>query len=185
MKYGKFENVNIQNEKLVYKRQSDNQTVFVALNLTNHDERIGFDTGYNAKLTDVLNDNEVFDVNGYYEISMKPYSARILVVNDGSFKVDFEKAVEIKHFEHPKRSSKVENNQEPVRLEKVYPGIYRHFKGTEYEVLGFATHTENGEKLVIYMENNNPQKVWVRPYDMFCDVVEYNGKKVLRFTPLA
>lgn len=77
------------NEKLVYKRWTNNQTVFVAFNLTDHDEWIDFDTGCNAKLTDVLNDNEVIDVNGYYNLYMKPYSARILVVNDGSFKVDF------------------------------------------------------------------------------------------------
>lgn len=185
LKYGKFENVNIQNEKLVYKRQSNNQTVFVAFNLTNHDDKIGFDTGCNAKLTDVLNNNEVIDVNGYYEISLKPYSARILVVNDGNFKVDFDKTVKTKPFEAPERIVEPEVNKEPARLEKVYPGRYRHFKGTEYEVLGFAKHTESGEKLVIYIENNNPDKVWARPYDIFCDVVEHNGKKVLRFTPLA
>lgn len=90
LKYGKFENVNIMNEKLVYKRFTDNQTVFVAFNLTDRCEKIGFDTGCNAKLTDVLNNNEVFDVNGYYELDMQPYSTRILVVNDGSFKIDFD-----------------------------------------------------------------------------------------------
>lgn len=74
LKYGKFDNVNIMNEKLVYKRFTDNQTVFVAFNLTDHDEKIGFDTGCNAKLTDVLNDNEVIDVNGYFELPIKPYS---------------------------------------------------------------------------------------------------------------
>ena len=89
LKYGDFENINIQNEKLVYRRKTDNQTVFVAFNLTDRVERIGFDTGCNAKLTDVLNGNEVIDVNGYYEIEMQPYQSRILVVNDGSFKVDF------------------------------------------------------------------------------------------------
>ncbi len=90
LKYGDFANVNIMNEKLVYKRWTDNQTVFAAFNLTDRDERIGFDTGTNQMLTDVLNDNEIFDVNGYFELPMKPYSARILVVNDGSFKIRFD-----------------------------------------------------------------------------------------------
>lgn len=96
LKYGKFDNINIMNEKLVYKRFTDNQTVFVAFNLTDHDEKISFDAGCNAKLTDVLNDNEVIDVNGYCELSLKPYSSRILVVNDGSFKVDFNDKSEVK-----------------------------------------------------------------------------------------
>lgn len=83
LKYGNFENVNIMNEKLVYKRWTDNQIVFVAFNLTDRDENVGFNTGLSAKLTDVLNDNEIFDVSGYCEIPMKPYSTRILVANNG------------------------------------------------------------------------------------------------------
>ena len=88
LKYGKFENVNIQNEKLVYKRFTDNQTVFVMFNLTDRWERLGFDSRCSAKLTDVMNNNEVFECGGWCEIDMPPYSSRILVVNDGSFKVD-------------------------------------------------------------------------------------------------
>ncbi len=90
LKYGDFANVNIMNEQLVYKRWTPDQTVFVAFNLTDHSANIGFDTGCNAKLTDVLNGNEVIDVNGYCELCIKPYSSRILVLNDGSFNVNFE-----------------------------------------------------------------------------------------------
>lgn len=182
LKYGKFDNVNIMNEKLVYKRFTDNQTVFVAFNLTDHDEKIAFDTGCNAKLTDVLNDNEVIDVNGYFELSMKPYSSRILVVNDGSFKVDFDAECEVKTVavEAP---AKIEKKAK--KLKKVKKGRYRHFKGTEYEVLGVSTHSETGEKLVIYMSVDGKETLWARPYDMFIDVVEHDGKTVNRFTPLS
>ena len=83
LKYGKFENVNIRNE----------QTVFVLFNLTDRHERLGFDSRCNAKLTDVLNGNEVFDCNGWVEVDMPPYSSRILVVNDGSFALDFDEAI--------------------------------------------------------------------------------------------
>ncbi len=186
LKYGRFENVNIMNEKLVYKRWTDNQTVFVAFNLTNHDEKIGFNTGCNAKLTDVMNNNEVIDVNGYYEISMKPYSTRILVVNDGSFKIDFSETTKsIKDVKEPKinhNSSEVPSVITP--LSEVHLGKYRHFKGGEYEVTGFAEHSETGEKLVIYKSLINFDDVWARPYEMFIEVVEHNGKKVLRFTPI-
>lgn len=182
LKYGKFDNVNIMNEKLVYKRFTDNQTVFVAFNLTDHDEKIGFNTGCNAKLTDVLNDNEVIDVNGYCELSLKPYSSRILVVNDGSFKVDFNEECEVKTViaDVPTKKEK-----KAEKLKKVQKGRYRHFKGTEYEVLGVSTHSETGEKLVIYMSVDGKETLWARPYDMFIDVVEHNGKTVNRFTLLS
>lgn len=182
LKYGKFDNVNIMNEKLVYKRCTDNQTVFVAFNLTDHDESIGFDAGCNAKLTDVLNDNEVFDVNGYFELPMKPYSSRILVVNDGSFKVDFDAECEVKAV-NTDTPEKIENTVQ--KLKNVKKGRYRHFKGTEYEVLGVSTHSETGEKLVIYMSVDGKETLWARPYDMFIDVVEHNGKTVNRFTTLS
>lgn len=182
LKYGKFDNVNIMNEKLVYKRFTDNQTVFVAFNLTDHDESIGFDAGCNAKLTDVLNDNEVFDVNGYFELPMKPYSSRILVVNDGSFKVDFDAEYEVKAVTTD-APEKIENTVQ--KLKNVKKGRYRHFKGTEYEVLGVSTHSETGEKLVIYMSVDGKETLWARPYDMFIDVIEHNGKTVNRFTPLS
>lgn len=182
LKYGKFDNVNIMNEKLVYKRFTDNQTVFVAFNLTDHDEKIGFNTGCNAKLTDVLNDNEVIDVNGYCELSLKPYSSRILVVNDGSFKVDFNEECEVKTViaDVPTKKEK-----KAEKLKKVQKGRYRHFKGSEYEVLGVSTHSETGEKLVIYMSVDGKETLWARPYDMFIDVVEHNGKTVNRFTLLS
>ena len=182
LKYGKFDNVNIMNEKLVYKRFTDNQTVFVAFNLTDHDEKIGFNTGCNAKLTDVLNDNEVIDVNGYCELSLKSYSSRILVVNDGSFKVDFNEECEVKTViaDVPTKKEK-----KAEKLKKVQKGRYRHFKGTEYEVIGVSTHSETGEKLVIYMSVDGKETLWARPYDMFIDVVEHNGKTVNRFTLLS
>lgn len=184
LKYGNFENVNIMNEKLVYKRQTQNQTVFVAFNLTNHDERIGFDAGCNAKLTDVLNDNEVFDVNGYCELPMKPYSSRILVVNDGSFKVDFDKDFSAENSEKNECQSEGKTAKAVKKLSCIKLGRYRHFKGNEYEVIAIAKHSETGELLVIYKSIDNEQNIWARPYDMFTEVVDFNGSKTLRFTPL-
>ena len=32
----------------------------------------------------------------------------------------------------------------------IKPGRYRHFKGSEYQVLGAATHSETGEAMVVY-----------------------------------
>lgn len=184
LKYGKFENVNIMNEKLVYKRFTDNQTVFVAFNLTDHEERIGFDARCNAKLTDVLGDNEVFDVNGWCELPMKPYSARILVVNDGSFRIDTEAKVETAPNENSPKEYTSNDNSNKEDSGEIILGKYRHFKGNEYEVIGFANHSESGERLVLYRSLANPEEVWARPYEMFRETVWHNGQQVRRFAPI-
>lgn len=176
LKYGKFENVNIQNEKLVYKRFTDNQTVFVMFNLTDRRERLGFDSRCSAKLTDVLNNNEVFECGGWCELDMPPYSSRILVVNDGSFKVDLGAEAESAPVEPPNDNSVAELKEEEVTL-----GRYRHFKGSEYEVIGFAKHSETEEKLVLYKSLKNPDEVWARPYDMFKEIIFRDGKQIRRF----
>ena len=179
LKYGKFENANIKNETLVYKRFTDNQTIFVAFNLTNHDERIGFDAQYNGKLTDVLNDNQIFDANGWTEIDMPPYSSRILVVNDGSFKLDLNQESVVKSVESNNSTQNDEIDNEEITL-----GKYRHFKGNVYDVIGFAKHSETGEKLVIYRSVENPDEVWARPYKMFAETIGSDGQTVKRFTKI-
>ena len=179
LKYGKFENASIKNENLVYKRFTDNQTVFVAFNLTNHDERIGFDAQYNGKLTDVLNDNQIFDANGWTEIDMPPYSSRILVVNDGSFKLDLNQESVVKSVESNNSTQNDEIDNEEITL-----GKYRHFKGNVYDVIGFAKHSETGEKLVIYRSVENPDEVWARPYKMFAETIGSDGQTVKRFTKI-
>ena len=172
LKYGKFENVNIQNEKLVYKRFTDSQTVFVLFNLTDRSERLGFDSRCTAKLTDVLNGNEVFDCSGWCEIEMPPYSSRILVVNDGGFKLDLQSEPV---------SAPVDNSVEELKPEEITLGRYRHFKGNEYEVIGFARHSETEERLVLYRSLKKPDDVWARPYDMFAEVITRDGKRIRRF----
>ena len=51
-------------------------------------------------------------------------------------------------------------------------GRYRHFKGGEYKVLAIATHTETEESMVVYQNLSDPDKIWVRPYDMFASPVD-------------
>jgi hypothetical protein len=58
------------------------------------------------------------------------------------------------------------NNKLPL------PGeIYTHYKGGTYEIVSMATHTETGEKLVVY-KSINFGSVYVRPYSIFSDKVE-------------
>ena len=66
-------------------------------------------------------------------------------------------------------------------MEEIKIGRYRHFKGNEYEVIGFATHSETKEKLVLYKSLRNPDEVWARPYDMFREILVRDGKQIRRF----
>lgn len=66
---------------------------------------------------------------------------------------------------------------------EVEPGIYRHYKGNEYRVLGIGKHSETLEDFVIYeaLYQNSLSKFWARPLAEFFDEVEWEGKKVKRF----
>ena len=63
-------------------------------------------------------------------------------------------------------------------------GLYRHYKGGEYEVLGVVRHSETLEPLVLYRPLYNDSGLWVRPYAMFCEEVVVDGRSVRRFAPI-
>ncbi|MGE6362124.1 DUF1653 domain-containing protein [Psychrobacter glacincola] len=59
--------------------------------------------------------------------------------------------------------------------------IYRHYKGSLYQVLHTAQHSETEEMLVVYRCLYGEYGVWVRPLAMFTETVEFDGKEVPRF----
>ena len=60
-------------------------------------------------------------------------------------------------------------------------GKYRHYKGHEYEVIGFARHSETLEDMVIYKSLYGEGGTWVRLKAMFFEKVMVNGKEIARF----
>ena len=60
-------------------------------------------------------------------------------------------------------------------------GIYRHYKGSLYQVLHTARHSETEEALVVYRCLYGEYGVWVRPLAMFAETIEVEGKEVPRF----
>ncbi|WP_417421131.1 DUF1653 domain-containing protein [Halomonas sp.] len=61
------------------------------------------------------------------------------------------------------------------------PGIYRHYKGALYEVLGTAQHSETEEPLVVYRALYGEYGLWVRPLEMFTETVTKEGHTQPRF----
>ena len=66
---------------------------------------------------------------------------------------------------------------------------YRHFKGNTYVVIAVAKHTETMERMVIYQDVNNPDKIWARPLDIFNEEVDHDKypdvNEKYRFTRLS
>jgi len=61
-------------------------------------------------------------------------------------------------------------------------GIYEHYKGKRYEVVGVGLDSETSKPVVVYVplyESDIP--FFVRPYEMFLEFVEVDGTKVKRF----
>jgi hypothetical protein len=73
-------------------------------------------------------------------------------------------------------------------MENVYleRGIYKHYKGKLYEVIGVARHSETLEVMVVYKATyqKDGENLWVRPLSMFTEKIMIGGKEINRFSKL-
>jgi len=71
-------------------------------------------------------------------------------------------------------------------MEKITPGLYRHYKGNIYEVIGIARHSETLEQLVVYKASyqREGENLWIRPLDMFTEKIILEGMEMPRFLKL-
>jgi hypothetical protein len=58
--------------------------------------------------------------------------------------------------------------------------IWRHYKGTFYEIVDLAEHTESNDMLVLYREMRGSKKIWARPLSMWHDDMG-DGKPRFKF----
>jgi hypothetical protein len=63
----------------------------------------------------------------------------------------------------------------------VKPGVYRHYKGPEYQIYEVAKHSETAEEFVVYRCLYGDFSLWVRPLAMFLESVTVNGHTQKRF----
>ena len=66
-------------------------------------------------------------------------------------------------------------------IQAISLGRYRHFMGSEYEVIGIARHSETEEAMVVYKALYGEGGMWVRPADMWNETVERDGVTYRRF----
>ena len=68
--------------------------------------------------------------------------------------------------------------------QSIQPGLYKHYKGNEYTVLGTARHSESQEEMVVYRQEYDEHSLWVRPKRMFAELVTVAGRSIPRFQPM-
>lgn len=71
-------------------------------------------------------------------------------------------------------------------MTEVKKGVYKHYKGTQVEVIGVALHSETLEEMVVYIhpdpiKGEGENSMWVRPKDMFLETVVVDEEEVPRF----
>jgi len=60
-------------------------------------------------------------------------------------------------------------------------GIYKHYKGKMYQVIGLARHSETEEEYVVYRALYGDFGLWIRPKGMFMENVYEDGQERPRF----
>lgn len=60
-------------------------------------------------------------------------------------------------------------------------GIYQHYKGKLYQVIGISRYFETLEEMVVYQALYDNYGLWVRPLSMFCEIIIFKGSPKPRF----
>lgn len=61
------------------------------------------------------------------------------------------------------------------------PGLYKHYKGNLYEVIGTVRHSEDLQPMTLYRAQYGEHGLWVRPAAMFNEDVVIDGVRQPRF----
>ena len=74
-----------------------------------------------------------------------------------------------------------------IQVKPMELGLYKHYKGNMYEVIGIAKHSETLEEMVVYKATyqEEPHNKWVRQIAMFLEKIEINGNLIERFSKIS
>lgn len=115
---------------------------------------------------DVFDENNVYYTDFNYIVYLK--DAKCFIVEDITKFRDIKIGDIVRHFKY-----------EYLKLEDRNKNMFT------YKVLGFGTHTETEEKMVIYQALYAPFEIYIRPYEMFMAEIDHekypNSKQVFRF----
>lgn len=74
------------------------------------------------------------------------------------------------------------SEEEGLVVPFIEAGLYEHYKGQRYEVVGVGLDSETTKPVVVYAPiYASDVPFWVRSYENFLEFVEVDGKKVRRF----
>ena len=77
------------------------------------------------------------------------------------------------------------NDQDLPPLIVTPTGLYRHYKGGQYEVIDTARHSETLEPMTVYRALYGAHGLWVRPAAMFNEQVLIDGVRQPRFVKVS
>lgn len=186
---GSYRKLDLKNQTLLYQREKDGQTAYIALNISDGDYVFRFQTGCPV-LADLLSGKRFKVENGWAEVVLPKYGSAVLA--DASLcdipeepEKSAEPEVSVPEISAPP-AQKPEAKGTPSAVipdgrEIVIGGKYRHFKGGEYVVLNVAYDHETLEKQVVYMQVYDSPRIWVRPLSMFLEDVNDHGNIRPRF----
>ena len=72
-------------------------------------------------------------------------------------------------------------NKEIQEMTELKLGLYQHYKGKFYQVIGLCRHSETLDILVVYQALYGDYGLWVRPLTIFLQTVEEDGQTIPRF----
>ncbi|MDR2524005.1 MAG: DUF1653 domain-containing protein [Candidatus Nomurabacteria bacterium] len=79
--------------------------------------------------------------------------------------------------EHAKLRAKITEIKTQIEI----GAEYEHYKGDHYRVVDVAIFSEDIDRIFVIYEALYNGLIWARPYRMWNELVEIDGKKILRF----
>ncbi len=186
---GRYEQVMVRNEQLIYRRSNEQETIYALFNLADTPAVLHIDQ--ESCLKDLCKDCIYTGENGI-DVTLPPHESAMLIKTDESVYhhepelacVTNEQVMETP--QESETSSQCQNNPSTQVALPALPtiplGRYRHFKGKEYALLYIAYHSETLEPMVVYRQLYGNGDVWVRPLSMFTETVEREDGPISRFT---